>query len=514
MSVEPAPSALPQEALAYVSAVDATPSSTPEAKKSTKGWWQKFVSVVWDPDYYEKSDAERKLVSKIDCGILTCVAFGYLMKYIDQTNLNNAYVSGMKTDLKFKGNEYTYLTVMYNAVYCIMQVPANLLVLKVRPSYVLAGCELGWMCFTFAQAGAQTVNQLYAFRFFIALFEAPFQPASILLMGSWYNKNELGKRVAIWMISGTAGQAFSGFMQAAIYKTLEGAGGLPGWRWLYIICGLMTLPCGLAILFFLPDYPSNTKVWYLTEEEKEMAKARCALAGTKPATGIINRQTFLRFAKGWHFWVLLPTYVVYAWGVQSYNYFNTYLLLSGYSVSNRNVLPSLAYVIGIPVQFLWGFLSDRFQSRFAFTFGPVLWGLVPTGILCFYAPSKSVRLFAFMVAETYFVTPVYFTWVNELCRGDAEERAFMIGAANCLFYAVNAWLPTLVFLQTQGPRWKKGFPTLFAGCILSCFAFVLIRYLERRDRNKASIMEEEPEVRAQAEETLAASEGDEKEYKI
>lgn len=55
------------------------------------------------------------------------------------------------------------------------------------------------------------------------------------------------------------GQAFSGFMQAAIYKTLEGAGGLRGWRWLYIICGLMTLPCGLAIIWFLPDFPSNTK---------------------------------------------------------------------------------------------------------------------------------------------------------------------------------------------------------------------------------------------------------------
>ncbi len=106
-----------------------------------------------------------------------------------------------------------------------MQIPANLLVLKVRPSYVLAACELGWMAFTFAQAGAQTVNQLYvdklewrakltgchgirfAFRFFVALFEAPFQPASILLMGSWYTQKELGKRVAIWMISGTAGKS-------------------------------------------------------------------------------------------------------------------------------------------------------------------------------------------------------------------------------------------------------------------------------------------------------------------
>ena len=41
-----------------------------------------------------------------------------------------------------------------------MQIPSNFLALKIRPSYLLAACEIGWMAFTFAQAGAQTVNQL------------------------------------------------------------------------------------------------------------------------------------------------------------------------------------------------------------------------------------------------------------------------------------------------------------------------------------------------------------------
>jgi MFS family permease len=56
-----------------------------------------------------------------------------------------------------------------------------------------------------------------------------------------------------------AGQAFSGYLQVAIYKTLDVKAGLPGWRWLYIICGLMTLPCGIACLCFLPDFSANTK---------------------------------------------------------------------------------------------------------------------------------------------------------------------------------------------------------------------------------------------------------------
>ncbi|KAK8850770.1 hypothetical protein IAR55_004690 [Kwoniella newhampshirensis] len=465
------------------------------AGPSKKGAWQKFAAFVWDKDYYDKSDAERSLVHKLDCSILTCLAFGYLMKYIDQTNLSNAYVSGMRADLHIKGNEYTYMTVIYNAVYCAMQIPSNLLALKIRPSYMLAACEIGWMTFTFAQAGAKTVNQMYVFRFFIALFESPFQVATIHLMGSWYTKNELAKRISVWFVAGTAGQAFSGFLQAAIFKNMDGLAGLAGWRWLYIICGIMTLPGGIAILMVLPDYPENTKVWFLTEADKQLAKARCAMAGTVASTGIINLSTFKRIFSRWHIWVLGPTYIVYAWSVQSYSYFNTYLLLEGYTVTLRNILPSVAFIIGIPVSMFWGYLSDRTGSRLGLTLGPQLWGLVPTGILCFFPANKAVRLFAFMVDETYFVTHIYFTWVNEICKADAEERAFLIAACNTLFYAFNAWLPTVVFLQTDGPRWKKGFPTLFGANIISCCCMVAIYFLyERQKKQLAAQGEVEPEV--------------------
>jgi hypothetical protein len=35
--------------------------------------WTKFVSLVWDSDYYLKSPTERRLVFKLDCMILSVV---------------------------------------------------------------------------------------------------------------------------------------------------------------------------------------------------------------------------------------------------------------------------------------------------------------------------------------------------------------------------------------------------------------------------------------------------------
>jgi MFS transporter, ACS family, pantothenate transporter len=36
----------------------------------------------------------------------------------------------------------------------------------------------------------------------------------------------------------------------------------------------MTVPCGLALLFVLPDLPSNTRAFYLSQEEREFALQR------------------------------------------------------------------------------------------------------------------------------------------------------------------------------------------------------------------------------------------------
>lgn len=49
--------------------------------------------------------AERTLIVKLDFVILSFCCLMYWVNYLDRMNLNNAYVSGMKEDLGFKGKE-------------------------------------------------------------------------------------------------------------------------------------------------------------------------------------------------------------------------------------------------------------------------------------------------------------------------------------------------------------------------------------------------------------------------
>lgn len=47
--------------------------------------------------------------------------------------------------------------------------------------------------------------------------------------------------------------------------------------------------------------------------------------------------------------------------------------------------------------------------------------------------------------------------ISEICSADAEERAIVLGIMNAFGYAVNAWLPYLVFPAVDAPEFHKGF---------------------------------------------------------
>lgn len=243
MSTNNTSSDLPPKKNDYNHSVDADlESSDPTVAVPSTKQRRSFRSFIWDTDSHLKTPEEQRLLLKLDAAILSIGCLGFFMKYLDQGNMANAYVSGMQEELAMYGNEYTYAGSAYTVAYAVMQIPSTLIIQRVRPSLWLAIMEVCWGVFTFAQAGMHSTSQLYAFRFLVGFFESSFFPSLLYVLGSWYTKVELAKRVALFHMTAPLGSAFGGYLQAAVYKTLDGAHGLAGWRWLYIICGVSSQP--------------------------------------------------------------------------------------------------------------------------------------------------------------------------------------------------------------------------------------------------------------------------------
>lgn len=98
------------------------------------------------------------------------------------------------------------------------------------------------------------------------------KPGAVFLMSSWYSRAELTRRIA-WFYSGSSiANMVGGLLAAGILGNMDGAMGIAGWRWLFIIEGVITIALAITSGFFLPDYPSTTR--WLNEEERAFASWR------------------------------------------------------------------------------------------------------------------------------------------------------------------------------------------------------------------------------------------------
>lgn len=75
-------------------------------------------------------------------------------------------------------------------------------------------------------------------------------------------------------------------------------------------------------------------------------------------------------------------------------------------------------------------------------------------------------------------------WAHEICSDDNEERALVIGTMNEMAYVFQAWLPNVIWLETDAPSFHKGFMTMiFVALALIATAFV-VRHLHKKEQHQ------------------------------
>ncbi|KAK7032285.1 hypothetical protein VNI00_013244 [Paramarasmius palmivorus] len=436
----------------------------------------KISRFVWDRD--DKSEEERKFVRRLDMGLMTIACLGYFIKYLDQTNISNAYVSGMKEDLDIKGDEYNLLLTMFTVGYVIGQYPGTLLMVKVKPSIWLPCCEIFWTVLVMCCTVAPNVQTLYALRFLIGLAEASAYPGMLWVLGSWYGPSELGKRAVLFICSSSAGTMFSGYLQAGVHKSLQGVYGYTGWQWLFIVDGVISFPIAIAGFFMIPDMPERVNLrtkWYLRDQDIEMARARLVRFNRQPTKGFQWRD-FIDAFRNWVPWTFFVPYTCFVVGLGSFAYMNLWLKSTGkYSTEEVNVIPTGGYGLQIVMALIYSWTSDAIGLRWpVIAFGAIV-PFIGNIILSTWPASNAAKFAGFYLNFT--VTgcgALTLSWANELTSYNAEHRAMTIGFLNTASYVFNAWIPNLIFPASKAPNYPSGykvttvfFAVFFLGTLLN-----------------------------------------------
>lgn len=108
-----------------------------------------------------------------------------------------------------------------------------------------------------ASMGAvKSFKGLLIVRMALGLAEGGLFPGVTWYITLWYRRHECALRMAIFFSAATLAGAFGGLLARAI-SNVSGVGGRPGWAWIFIIEGIITIVVAFFAKFLVNDSPET-----------------------------------------------------------------------------------------------------------------------------------------------------------------------------------------------------------------------------------------------------------------
>lgn len=304
------------------------------------------------------------------------------------------------------------------------------------------------------------------------------------ILGSWYRGDEIARRGGIFYVGNTLGTLTASLIQAGASAKLDGIYGLAGWRWMYIMCAVITIPIGIMGYILLPGTPSRPNRLFLSEHELRVRKVRLEGAGHSTSSEKVTTRALKRLCGNLQFWMLLMLNVLY-WNGSLNAYTGGYLLwlksLGRYSTADVNALGTIVPAVGIFYTLFICFASDLLIGpAWAITIAH-LWNISGLIIQIIWDVPEPALWFAFITTfSSVAMSSVLYGWVNDQLRSSPSKRSFTLILISVVAQSTVLWTRLLVFPTTEAPRFTKGYSFVLGNSICLIFLSHVIKMRLKR----------------------------------
>ncbi|EHA19264.1 hypothetical protein ASPNIDRAFT_38687 [Aspergillus niger ATCC 1015] len=438
-------------------------------------------------------EEEKALVKKIDMTLLPTVWVMYLLSYLDRTNIGNAKISGMEVDLNLTSNEYSIALVVFFVGYVVFEVPSkydfsthDLALGRSRPSIFLSSIMILWGALTCVMAVVKDFSHLVVLRVIIGCIESGFAPGVLLVLSSWYKQTEQSKRFGVFISAAVLSGAFGGLIAAGIVDSLEGVHGIRGWRWLFIIEGVITVGCALISLFVLPDFPATTR--RLSDRERQIAVARLArenVTATTEDTEHLSSLGACRVAcQDFRTWAFVVGYMVIV-GSSTLTYFYPTLvkgLFGDASTEKVNFLTVPIYGVAFVATGITSYCGDKFPTwRGLIIAGWLAFSLICSVIVCaVYNFTARYVLLVLMAAGLWSTNGGTLAYASSAFAGmHPQARGVALAMVNALGNLAQIY-GSYLFPDKDSPKYIMGFSVISAMLAVGVVVFLVLHIWFRR----------------------------------
>ncbi|KAF8004153.1 hypothetical protein HF325_001601 [Metschnikowia pulcherrima] len=475
--------------------------------EANRPWWKFFDEYEYRVNkqtrqnhkwykWFDENDtpAERKLMWKIDILLTLYSLVAYWAKYLDQTNLSNAYVAGLKESLDMKGNDLVDTQVLFSIGNIVFQLPFIYVLNGLPLNYVLPLLDICWSAFTIGTYKVTSLAQLKALRFLVGTFEAPIYLSYMYLFGTFiFNPAMIARRTMVFYFGQFLGILTSGLLSGAIVRAFEGIGGLEAWRWIFIIDGIISIAVGVLGFYMLPGTPTDCYSIWLSDDEIRLLRRKLKQNHTagRPQvnlfTSLFSMETWKLILTSWEIYVLA------VWNILVCNNNNgasgAYILwlksLNKFDAGSLQDYSALTPGLGLVWLLLTCMYADMFQLRCTAIWLSQAFNITGNVILAVWNVPERAKWFAWCLQ--YFgwaMAPVLYSWQSDICRRDAQKRAVVLVIMNLLGLGSTAWMSVIVWRTVEAPRFLKGYSFTAASAFGLCIWTLVVMYFYRKQERK------------------------------
>ncbi|KAL4764243.1 major facilitator superfamily domain-containing protein [Aspergillus foveolatus] len=317
----------------------------------------------------------------------------FWLNYLDRNAIVLARLNDLEEDLNLSSSEYQTCVSILFVGYILGQIPSNMILTRVRPSWYMAG--------------------------FMALWAAQFFLGITGMASIFNNRKEIATRISILYTGNILATAFAGLVAAG------------GWQWLFILQDTVTFVVAVLSVFTLPDDPRHTR--QLSPDQRKLVYEQIVAdtVGARQQSSIMRG--LKEAASDPRLWLFAFMQHMHLAANGFKNFFPTAVETLGFNITVTLVLTCPPYLIAGAGSVAPGNIT--FAKSLA-VFGFVL------GCATLNTAARYTAMIIFAIG-THAVNSIILGWVSSTCGQTNEKKASSLAIVNTIANISFIWASPL-----------------------------------------------------------------------
>ncbi|KAF4447338.1 hypothetical protein F53441_9135 [Fusarium austroafricanum] len=448
------------------------------------------VLQAYSGDESWTDEEEKKLRRKIDWKLMPVLCATYMLQYYDKAMLSQAALFGLREDLGLlSGDRYAMSAAIFYLGFIVGAYPAMMLAQRYPIERVASGIVTVWGICLILTTVCNDYKTLYTQRFFLGFLESGISPMFMMIVGSFYRKNEQAMRMGIWYSCTGYVSIISPIINYA-FGLING--GKSSWRYMYYFSGAITIIWGILLVFVLPPDPVRAKGF--NERERYILVARLKTNNS----GV--RNTHLKVAQIWELLLDTKFWTIFAIAFLSMianGPISTFvpIIIHGFGFSTLNslllMMPCGAYAGTL--QLLMPYLAYRYKNIRSYLVFIAQMGTVLSALLLWLLPQSATGALLFAVYILPSVGGGYAVLMGlQIANTAGYTKRSVASSGLYIGYCLGNFVGPLCFKKGDAPRFAPGFIIVVVTSIVAGLLAIVYRFMcmwTNKKRDKAGTVE-------------------------